>query len=70
MNRNPMPAANSLLLRGAALWLLSALILAWCMVFLSFDISLFKMIFQGEFSRLLQAHLDFLMMSALLGVAT
>ncbi len=66
MNRNADPAANILLLRGAVLWLLAALILAWCMVFLSFDVVLFKIIFQGKFSRLLQAHLDFLMMSALL----
>lgn len=62
MNRN----ANVLLLQGAALWLLMALLLAWCMVFLKFDVSLFKVIFDGKFSRLLQAHLDFLLMSALL----
>lgn len=62
MNRN----TNIVLLQGAALWLLVALALAWCMVLLGFDIALLKAIFRGEFSRLLQAHLDFLMMSALL----
>ncbi len=43
-----------------------ALILAWCLVFLKFELSLFKIIFPGEFNRVLQAHIDLLMMSALL----
>jgi hypothetical protein len=43
-----------------------ALILAWCLVFLKSAVAMFKMIFPGEFSRVLQAHIDFLLMSALL----
>ena len=62
MNRN----LNALLLKGAVLWLLMALVLAWCLVFLKFDLTFIKMVFPGKFTRLLQAHLDFLMMSALL----
>lgn len=57
---------NIVLLRGACLWLLMALLLAWCMIGLSFDISLFKFIFAGKFTRLLQAHIDFLLMTALI----
>jgi hypothetical protein len=66
MNQNSKHAGNVLLIRGATLWLLVALILAWCLVFLKADISLLKMIFPGKFIRVLQAHLDFLIMSALL----
>lgn len=62
MNQN----TNVLLLRGATLWLLMALCLAWCLVFLKFDLTLIKLIFPGKFTRVLQAHLDFLLMSALL----
>ena len=57
---------NIVLLRGACLWLLMALLLAWCMVGLFLDLPILKAIFQGEFSRLLQAHLDFLIMTALI----
>ncbi|KJV05719.1 hypothetical protein [Methylocucumis oryzae] len=66
MNKNTLSCENVLLLRGAALWLLMALCLAWCMVFLKFDLAFFKLIFPGKFTRVLQAHLDFLLMSALL----
>lgn len=66
MKRDVNHAGNILLLKGAALWLLMALLLAWCMVLLKFNIAWLESIFQGEFSRLLQAHLDFLMMSMLL----
>ncbi|MGR8936119.1 MAG: hypothetical protein ACU837_17345 [Gammaproteobacteria bacterium] len=66
MERNSILAGDTLLLRGAALWLLTALLLAWCMVGLGFDVAVLKTLFQGKFSRLLQAHLDFLLMSALL----
>jgi len=66
MNHNTKHARNVLLVRGATLWLLMALILAWCLVFLKFEIPLFMMIFPGKFTRVLQAHLDFLLMSALL----
>lgn len=54
------------LIRGAALWILMALLLAWCMVGLNFGISPLKALFAGKFTRLLQAHIDFLLMSALI----
>ncbi len=54
------------LLRGACLWILMALILAWSMVGIYNDVSLFRTIFEGDFKRVLQAHLDFLIMSALI----
>lgn len=57
---------NIVLLRGACLWLLMALLLAWCMIALGFNIPPFKLIFAGEFKRLLQAHIDFLLMTALI----
>ncbi|MBP1148300.1 MULTISPECIES: hypothetical protein [Methylocaldum] len=59
-------AGNMILLRGAALWLLMALVLAWCMVGLGFGLPVLPAIFPGKFTRLLQAHLDFLLMSALI----
>lgn len=59
-----------MLLCGAALWLLMALVLAWCMVGLSFGITPVKAVFAGKFTRLLQAHIDFLLMTALIfGIA-
>ncbi len=66
MNKNSLSRENMLLLRGAALWLLMALCLAWCLVFLKFDLAFVKLIFPGKFTRVLQAHLDFLLMAALL----
>ncbi|HLF97703.1 MAG TPA: hypothetical protein VI457_11220 [Methylococcaceae bacterium] len=54
------------LIRGAVLWLLVALLVAWCMVSLNLGLPGFHAVFQGKVSRLLQAHLDFLLMSALL----
>jgi len=57
---------NIILLRGACLWLLMALLLAWCMVAINFNVPPFKLIFAGEFKRLLQAHIDFLLMTALI----
>jgi hypothetical protein len=57
---------NIILLRGAALWVLVALVLAWCLVALKMEAPLMSAIFPGKFSRLLQAHIDFLLMSALL----
>lgn len=54
------------LLRGACLWILMALILAWCMVGIYNDVSVFRSVFEGDFKRVLQAHLDFLIMSALI----
>ncbi len=57
---------NIVLLRGAALWALVALVLAWCLVALKMEAPLMAAIFPGKFSRVLQAHIDFLLMSALL----
>lgn len=59
-------AGNIILIRGAALWLLMALLLAWCMVGLNFGVTPLPEIFVGKFTRLLQAHIDFLLMSALI----
>lgn len=59
-------AGNIVLIRGAALWLLMALLLAWCMVGLNFGVEPLKEIFAGKFTRLLQAHIDFLLMTALI----
>jgi hypothetical protein len=59
-------AGNIVLIRGAALWLLIALLLAWCMVGLNFGVTPLKEIFVGKFTRLLQAHIDFLLMTALI----
>lgn len=60
------PPGNIILLRGACLWLLAALILAWCLVGLAFGVPIFKSIFPGKYTRVLQAHLDFLIMTALI----
>jgi hypothetical protein len=57
---------NLVLLRGACLWILMALLLAWCMVGLNFGVPPLAQIFAGKFTRLLQAHIDFLLMSALI----
>jgi hypothetical protein len=57
---------NIILLRGAALWILVALALAWCLVGLKAEAPLLKTIFAGKFTRVLQAHIDYLLMSALL----
>ncbi|BEV09247.1 hypothetical protein [Methylophilus sp. DW102] len=64
------PQAHQMLLKGAACWLLMALLLAWCMVGLNFGVAPLKAIFAGKFTRLLQAHIDFLLMTALIfGIA-
>lgn len=54
------------LLRGACLWIVMALILAWSIVGIYNDISFFRTLFAGDVKRVLQAHLDFLIMSALI----
>jgi hypothetical protein len=66
MNQSPHNAPNIVLLRGAALWLLMALVLAWCMVGLGLGVPFLKAIFLGKQTRLLQAHIDFLLMTALI----
>lgn len=59
-------AGNVVMLRGACLWILMALLLAWSLVGLYNDIGILKEIFPGSPRRVLQAHLDFLIMSALI----
>ncbi len=66
MKNSTQTTPNLVLLRGACLWLLMALLLAWCMVALNFNVPPFKLIFAGKFTRLLQAHIDFLLMTALI----
>ena len=66
MQQDNKHAGNIVLIRGAALWLLMAIFLAWCMVGLGFGVAPLKAVFAGKFSRLLQAHLDFLIMSSLI----
>ncbi|SNR89268.1 hypothetical protein SAMN05192560_1621 [Methylobacillus rhizosphaerae] len=59
-------STNIVMLRGACLWMIMALILAWCMVGLNFGVPGLPDIFQGKQTRVLQAHIDFLLMSALI----
>jgi hypothetical protein len=66
MKKDFGPAGNVILLRGACLWLLAALVLAWCLVGLVFGLPFMKEIFPGKFTRVLQAHIDFLLMTALI----
>lgn len=65
MNQNSRHAGNLVLIRGATLWLLTALLLAWCLVGHKLQIPLITMIFH-DFDRLLQGHIDFLLMTALI----
>jgi MotA/TolQ/ExbB proton channel family len=66
MHDRSNPPGNIILLRGACLWLLMALILAWCMVGLAFNVPYMSVIFPGKFTRVLQGHIDFLLMTALI----
>ena len=65
MNNDARHAGNIILLRGATLWVLVALILAWCLVSMKLGVPIVISIFE-DFDRLLQAHIDFLLMSALI----
>ena len=65
MSHHSKHAGNIVLLRGSCLWILMALLLAWCIVGLN-DIGFFKEIFLCTPKRVLQEHLDFLIMSALI----
>ena len=70
MEQKSTDSEHRMLLCGAALWLLMALVLAWCMVGLNFGITPVKAVYAGKFTRLLQAHIDFLLMTALIfGIA-
>jgi len=66
MNQGSHNSPNIVLLRGAALWLLMALLLPWCLVGLVLGVPLVKAIFLGKQTRVLQAHIDFLLMTALI----
>jgi hypothetical protein len=66
MHNDANRTGNTVLLRGASLWIAAALILAWSLVGLAFHIPLLGDIFSGKFHRVLQAHIDFLLMSALI----
>lgn len=66
MHKDAVRESNELLLRGASLWIICALILAWCMVGLAFHVPLLGVLFSGKFHRVLQAHIDLLLMSALI----
>ena len=56
---------NMVLLRGAGLWLLAALLTAWCLVAINIGIPIVSALFK-DYYRLLQAHIDFLIMTALI----
>jgi len=58
--------SNIVLLRGACVWMVLTLGLAWCLVGLGYRVAAVEALFPGAFTRLLQAHIDFLLMSALL----
>jgi hypothetical protein len=58
--------ASMVLIRGASLWMLAALLLAWSLVGIFNDIGFVKSIFSGSYTRVLQAHLDFLIMTSLI----
>jgi hypothetical protein len=66
MKQSSQDRLNIELIRGAALWLLVALALAWCLVGLHFGAPFLKAVFAGKPTRLLQAHIDFLLMTALI----
>lgn len=66
MKQSSHDRLNIELIRGAALWLLVALALAWCLVGLHMGVPFLKAIFAGKQTRLLQAHIDFLLMTALI----
>ncbi|MGZ9410373.1 MAG: hypothetical protein ACXW3J_07075 [Methylocystis sp.] len=48
-NARSAETTNIILLRGAALWILVALVLAWCLVSLKMEAPLMLAIFPGNF---------------------
>lgn len=66
MTHNKMPTDNLVMIRGACLWILMALLLAWTLVGVYNQVGFLQAIFPGKPSRILQAHIDFLLMSALI----
>lgn len=63
---NSTHVGNVVLIRGACLWILMALLLAWSLVGIYNQVGFLQAIFPGSPSRVLQAHIDFLLMSALI----
>src|SRR5690606_31641787 len=59
-------AGNVVLIRGACLWILMALLLARSLVGIYNQIGFLETLFPGKPMRVLQAHIDFLLMSALI----
>ncbi|MEQ8232630.1 MAG: hypothetical protein RLW61_12955 [Gammaproteobacteria bacterium] len=66
MNEASPCRPNTVLLQAACLWILLALVLAWCLVGLAYRVDPLLTLFPGKYTRVLQAHLDLLIMSALL----
>ena len=66
MTHNSLETANLVLIRGACLWMLMALVLAWSLVGIFNNIGFIKSIFAGNYQRVLQAHIDFLIMTSLI----
>lgn len=66
MTNDTQHAGNVVLIRGACLWILMALLLAWTLVGLYNQIGFLEAVFPGKSTRVLQAHIDFLLMSALI----
>ncbi len=66
MTQNADYAGNLILIRGACLWLLVTLFLAWCIVAIFNDIGIVKIIFSGNYKRLVQGHIDLLIMTSLI----
>lgn len=61
---------NKLLLRASGIYLLIGLLLAWSLIGVYTDVPLVRSIFPGDPQRVLQGHIDFLLMTALiLGVS-
>lgn len=58
-------AGNVVLLRGAALWLTVALVLAWCLVAYAIGVPVIHSVFDS-YDRILQAHISFLLIAALI----
>jgi hypothetical protein len=66
MKQNDNHAGNVVLVRGACFWILMALLLAWSLVGFYNQVGFLKTLFPCNPTRVLQAHIDFLLMSALI----
>ncbi|WP_157492147.1 hypothetical protein [Mangrovimonas sp. ST2L15] len=66
-----MIKGDKLLLRGAGVYIIIGLLLAWSLIGVYSGVGFVKSIFPGDTERILQAHIDYLLMSALLlGIAS